>query len=179
MQKLFNCLTIVFVSIMFVSCNGKESAKQTEENVVIESDIDEITIKDIILLSYDSTSFHKVFDTTEFNNCLSRMEELILELQDFHVESLADTAVLIDKLHSLELFSELSAFDFNPERLLHSQRVRVYQILLSFLDELIRIEEEWVSVGYPEATKAKTMKEDRDMIEFRDALQKTLYRELN
>lgn len=176
MQKLFNCLTIVFVTIMFVSCNGKESAKQTEENVVIESDIDEITIKDIIL-SYDSTSFHKVFDTTEFNNCLSRMEELILELQDFHVESLADTAVLIDKLYSHEFFSELSnTFDLNPERLLHSQRVRVFQTLLSLIDELIRVEEELVSVGFP---KAKTIEEDRDMIEFRDALQKTLYRELN
>ena len=190
MYKFFNCLTIVFATIMFVSCNGKETAKEAKEKVVIESEKDSakkegcktIINKDgSIMYMYDSATYYNRFrDTIDVETCLSGMEEVIVELKELHVKSLADTVVIEDKLSELFDFVDDSTYvDMDSDHLLHSQKVRYYQAILSYFDECLRLEEELVSVGYP---KAKTIEEDKDgerLLKMRDMFQEALNRELN
>lgn len=185
MHKFFNCIIIVFATIMFVSCNGKELAKEAEEKVVAEFEKDTAK-KDrskIYIYDYDdSTAYSNRYrDTIDVEARLSDWEEGVLELKKLHVKSLADTVFLEDKLSKIFAFfdNDSTYVDMDPDRLLHSQKVRFCQAFLSYFDECLRLNEELISVGYP---KAKSFEEDDDaesMLELRDAIQEALYRELN
>lgn len=167
MIKLFNCLAIVFAMVLFASCNGKKTANEAEENkIVIEKEDYKVTILD------DNSDV--VRDTIDLDTYLSKIEELVLELKEFHVEALADTAVFQDKFESkLNIIGDSLYVDFNPDHILHSQKVRALQAIIMVFDELYRVEQEFVSVGY------QTKHTDEDMMEFRKEFQEELEKELN
>ena len=158
----------LFVVIgLMVACNGRGPSTENNNN--------SIEMTEIISVENESGA-PKVVDTVDLDTYLKKLDDVTASLKEIHIKTIADT-VLISNIESsiLVLFP-----DVDLENATHSERVRVYQSLLAYLNEYLRISVEMKRVGISDDSKFMMDEAEEQILkEFLEQLQKELDRELN
>lgn len=120
-------------------------------------------------------------DTIGFNAYIRQVDAFAVDLKSIRIETAADTVLINELGHRFKQESIFGNDDFGfySENLTHSQRVRTIRILLSLMNEWLRIDAELRTAG---VTSPKWLMEDSEKtksIEFRNALKEALKREMN
>ena len=179
MRKLLTCFTVLSVIGLMVACNGRRPSTETNntDDAIVLSETNDIRIK---------SDMDVVIDTIDLKTYCNLMDSLTVFFKGIHINSIADTVLLRDDERMKALLTQLKisdSSDFVPDREMedwtHSERVRVYQSLLSGMTEMYRINEELKAVGAPLQSRIFSEREEKVTVEFIEALKIELDKELN
>lgn len=94
----------------------------------------------------------EIGDTLTLDVYFTEVEKYISTLQDIHIESAADTLQIVEfenKLAQKNINADVfdSEINLDPDQLKHSEKVRVMRDMISFMSELLRLDQELKAVG--------------------------------